>query len=326
MARRPRTVALVAFSKAQILDITGPAAVFTTANRQLGKEHYTVRVVSSSGALLTTNGAVTIATEPLRTLAPRAVDTLLIAGGEADGIVAAMADRALRDWVMRSARYARRFGSVCSGTFLLASYGLLDGRRAATHWNACQRLAERFPRVHVDADALYVVDGKVWTSAGVTTGIDMSLAMVEEDLGAPAAHAVAQQLVVYARRPGYQTQFSAALRAQGKSDSPYAELCAWLSENLAEDLSVTALAARSRQSPRDFHRKFSAALGQSPARFVQELRLERARLLLSHELSLKEIAVRAGFGAAVRLSRAFERRFGVRPALFRQVHGGKKRL
>ncbi|RYZ08569.1 MAG: helix-turn-helix domain-containing protein [Myxococcales bacterium] len=319
LARR-HTVALVAFPGAQILDITGPAAVFTTANRELGREHYAVRIVSSSGEPARTSAAITLATEPLTALGPRAVDTLLIAGGEQEGIVAAIADRKLRAWVKRTARQARRFGSVCSGTFVLASYGLLDERRAATHWNACQRLAERFPRVSVDADALYVVDGNVWTSAGVTTGIDMCLAMVQQDLGASVAHAVARQLVVYARRPGYQTQFSSTLRAQGQSDSPYAGLCAWLSDNLNQDLGVAALAAQMGQSPRDFHRKFLAAMGQSPARFVEELRLEQARLLLSHQLSLKEIAARTGFGGAVRLSRAFERRYGVRPSLFRQVH------
>lgn len=315
----PLQLAIVAFPGAQILDVSGPAAVFTTANRQLGREHYEVRIVSSSGQATATSGAVTIATEPLRAVPPRSVDTLLIAGGEAPGVRGAIHDRALRRWVLAVARHARRYGSVCSGTFVLASYGLLNGRRAATHWNACQRLAEGFPELRVDPDALYVVDGPAWTSAGVTTGIDMSLAMVEADLGAAVASAVARQLVVYARRPGYQSQFSSALRAQAESDDPYRALRAWMLEHLEDDLSVAALAQRVGQSPRDFHRKFTAASGQTPARFVESLRLERVRLLLSHALSLKELAVRTGFGSAVRLSRAFERRFGVKPSLFREL-------
>ena len=315
----PRRVVLVVYPGAQILDVSGPAAVFTTANRCSGEDHYEVEVVSASGKVAPTSGALSIETRRAQSVAIRGIDTLLVVGGDDDAVRAAMDDRVLRKWVLRAAPRARRYGSVCSGAFLLASYGLLDGRRVATHWDGCALLRKYFPAVDVDADALYVVDGPVWTSAGVTTGIDMALAMVESDVGSAVAGAVAQRLVVYARRPGHQSQFSAILRAQVRSDAPFNDLVEWMHANLGENMRVEALAKRAGQSPRDFYRKFSLAMGQTPARFVENLRLERVRVLLSHELTLKEIADHTGFGSAVRMSRAFERRFGVKPSLFKQM-------
>ena len=317
-----RRAVLVVYDGAQILDVTGPAAVFTTANRSSGSRHYDVEIVSSSGEPVATSGGVTIQTKPLSAVSLRGLDTLLVVGGDDVAVESAIDDTALCRWLRAAAPRARRFGSVCSGTFVLAACGLADGRRVATHWEGAAQLAELFPALHVDPDALYVVDGPVWTSAGVTTGIDMALAMVEEDVGAPLAAAVAQRLVVYARRPGHQSQFSALLRAQVRRDAPYAELVEWVHGNLEGDLGVETLAKRSGQSPRDFHRKFSRALGQTPARFVEDLRLDRARALLGHDFALKEIAAQTGFGSAVRLSRAFERRFGVKPSLFRQMVPG----
>lgn len=318
-ARTPRRVVLVVFPGAQILDVTGPAAVFTTANRCAAREHYAVEIVSSFGKPTPTNGAVTIATRAAGAESTRDIDTLLVVGGDDTAVLAAMRDRTLREWVVPAARRARRYGSVCSGAFVLASYGLLDGRRVATHWDGCDRLRESFPAVDVDADSLYVVDGNVWTSAGVTTGIDMALAMVDDDVGGAIAGEVAQRLVVYARRPGHQSQFSALLRAQVRSDAPYDELVEWMHTHLDRELGVEALAKRAGQSPRDFHRKFTRATGQTPARFVENLRLDRVRALLSHAFGLKEIADQTGFGSAVRMSRAFERRYGVKPSMFRQM-------
>ncbi len=309
---------MVVYPGTQILDVTGPAAVFSTANRCLGAARYGIEIVSSSGKP-TASGPVTIATRSIRSVSTRAIDTLLIAGGESVAVRVASADHALAAWVRRAAPQARRYGSVCSGAILLAAWGLLDGRHAATHWADCMELSERFPMVKVDSDSLYVVDGPVWTSAGVTTGIDMALAMVESDVGAAVAGAVAQRLVVYARRPGHQTQFSALLRAQLRVDAPYAELIEWIHDNLAHELGVEVLAKRAGQSARDFHRKFSRETGQTPAHFVENLRLDRARMLLSQRFVLKEIAEQTGFGTVLRMSRAFERRFGVKPTLFRQM-------
>ncbi len=312
-------VVIVCFPGVQVLDVTGPAATFAMANRVLGREHYRVQVASTSGKPIETNSAVTIASLALHELGARRIQTLLMAGGGDAGVQAASADRKLRAWFVRAARRAARYGSVCSGAVLLASFGLLDGRRAATHWDSCALLREQFPNVQVDADALYVVDGNVWTSAGITTGIDMALAMVENDLGAEVAGAVAQRLVVYARRPGHQSQFSAVLRAQLQAGAPYAKLVDWVHANLERDLGVGELARRAGQSARDFHRKFSRATGQTPAKFVENLRLERVRLLLAEPLALKEIAGQTGFGSQVRMSRAFERRFGVKPSVFREL-------
>jgi transcriptional regulator GlxA family with amidase domain len=317
--RASRRIALVVYPGAQILDITGPSAVFSAANRCAGRELYAVEIVSADGKPTETGGAVTIETRAVRSVSPEGLDTVLVVGGEERAVTSAMSDRTLRNWVRRAAAVARRYGSVCSGTFLLASYGLLDGRRVATHWDGCALLAAEFPTLTVDADALYVVDGPVWTSAGVTTGIDMALAMVEADVSAALAGEVAQRLVVYARRPGHQSQFSALLRAQVRCDAPYSKLVEWMHENLGAELDVENLARRAGQSPRDFYRKFSRAMGQTPARFVETLRLDRVRVLLSHAFGLKEIADQTGFGSPVRMSRAFERRFGVKPSMFRQM-------
>src|SRR5882672_5525911 len=182
--REPRRVALVVYPGAQILDVTGPAAVFGAANRCAGRDVYAIEVVSADGRPTETGGGITIETRAARSVGTAGLDTVLVVGGEAPAVMSAISDRALRNWVLRAAAGARRYGSVCSGAFLLASYGLLDGRRVATHWDGCALLAEQFPKLTVDADALYVVDGPVWTSAGVTTGIDMALAMVEADVNA----------------------------------------------------------------------------------------------------------------------------------------------
>lgn len=319
----PKTVVIVAFPGAQALDVTGPASVFTSANRAAGRELYRVLLASTSGGAVPLGESVTLVTRRLSSIPRRSVDTLLVSGGASEAIRRALRDRLLERWVTNAAKRARRVGSVCSGAFVLAGFGLLDGRRAATHWAACERLRDLFPKVSVDRDSLYVVDGRFWTSAGVTTGIDMALAMVEADAGAAVAAAVARELVVYSRRPGSQSQFSAVLRAQVDSAMPYAALVDWLLEHLDGDCQVETLARRAGQSPRDFHRKFSIALGRTPARFVEDLRLDRVRLLLSHDLSLKEIADKTGFGGLVRMSRAFVRRFGVNPSLFRQMQAGK---
>jgi transcriptional regulator GlxA family with amidase domain len=319
---RSRTIVIVAFPGAQVLDVTGPASVFTSANRSAGRGLYRVLIASTSGGSVPLGDSVTLSTRRLGSIPRRSVDTLLVSGGARDAIRRALRDRLLERWVTGAAKHARRVGSVCSGAFVLAGFGLLDGRRAATHWAACERLSHLFPKVSVDADSLYVVDGRFWTSAGVTTGIDMALAMVEADAGGAVAGAVARELVVYSRRPGNQSQFSAVLRAQVDSAAPYAALVDWIVEHLDGDCKVETLARRAGQSPRDFHRKFSLAVGRTPARFVEDLRLDRVRLLLSHDLPLKEIAAKAGFGGLVTMSRAFTRRFGVNPSLFRQMQAG----
>ena len=224
-----------------------------------------------------------------------------------------MVHEGVRRWLQKVAPRTRRYGSVCTGAFVLASAGLLDGKRVATHWASCARLAERFPAVSVDAEALYVVDGKVWTSAGVTTGIDMALALVEADLGAATANLIARHFVLYARRPGYQSQFSPMLQAQATADAPFAALIDWMQDHLDRELDVPTLARHAGYSERSFYRKFTEATGKTPAHFVEDLRLDAARTLLSKGLSLKLIAGRVGLKSSARLGQAFERRFGMAP-------------
>lgn len=314
-----RCVTLLAYEGFQLLDITGPAAVFAAAGRAIGRKAYEVMVLSPKGGETASDSGVTLSTRALARMPVGGVDTLLIAGAEEAALRRAVADPVIRRWVPRCAAKARRFGSVCSGTFVLAALGLIDGRRVATHWEACIPLAARYPALSVDPEALYVADGKVWTSAGVTTGIDMALAMVEEDLGADIANSIARRLVLYARRPGYQSQFSPLLDAQIEADSPFADLISWMQDNLASTLDVSTLAARAGLTERTFYRRFLSATGRSPAHFVEALRLESARTLIDDRLPLKRVAAKVGL-TPIRLNNAFERRFGMPPRLFRDMH------
>lgn len=312
-------IVIIGFDGAQLLDVAGPTTVFACANDELGSDAYEVLIVSARGGLFGACG-VKLESTHFASIASGSVDTLLVAGGTEQGLRDVIRDDALREWAVATAPRCRRFGSVCSGAFVLAAWGLLDGRRVATHWRATAELARRFPAVSVDAQALYVEDGCVWTSAGVTTGIDLSLALVERDLGATVATNIARRLVLYARRPGTQSQFSPLLEAQGAGDGAFAALIDWMHDHLTEPLDVESLAARAGQSVRSFHRKFTAATGRTPARFVEMLRLERARALLDAGLPLKRIAVDSGFGAPDQLTRAFIRTFGIAPSTYRELH------
>ena len=314
-----RHILLVAFGGAQVLDITGPAAVFAAANDELPSPAYKLSIASSAGGTIMTSSHVGIATEPLAAI-EGPFDTLLISGGSDEGLLLLIRDRAARAWVCGAVPAARRYGSVCAGVFALAAWGLIDGRRVATHWRAVDDLKRLYPTLNVDAQALYVEDGPLWTSAGITTGIDMSLALVERDLGSAVATNVARRLVLYARRPGHQSQFSPLLEARAAGD--YADLVDWIGENLGLPLDVEALATRAGQSVRSFHRRFTAATGKTPAAFVEARRLEFARTLLETGAPLKRVAAEAGFGSAERLTRAFTRVFGVAPSMWRAVHAG----
>ena len=312
---RPHQISLLAYEGCQLLDVTGPAAVFGAADDGRDRPFYDVRIVSPDGGPVTTNCGVAVMSQSIG----GQPDTLLVAGGSR-GLKAALAREDVLAWLRKAAPKAKRFGSVCTGAFMLAAAGLLDGKRVATHWASCERLADRFPALTVDADALYVVDGKVWTSAGVTTGIDMALALVEADLGAATANLIARHFVLYARRPGYQSQFSPLLQAQTNADAPFAALIDWMQDNLDKPLDVPALARRAGLSERSFYRKFTDATGKTPAHFVEGLRLDAARTLLAKGLPLKTIAGRVGLRSSARLGQAFERRFGMAPSLFREIH------
>ena len=312
-----RHVVILAFDAVQILDVTGPAAAFGAASDACPEPAYAVTVASAHGGEVRSNCGVRLCAIAVGDIDPATVDLLLIAGGDDVGLRALIADGPARAWTERAIAAAPRYGSICSGAFVLAAWGMLDGRKVATHWRATAELARRFPRLTVDADALYVEDGPVWTSAGITTGIDMSLAIVERDHGAALATAVARRLVLHARRPGHQSQFSALLEAQAAAASGgYAGLIAWMGENLDAPLDVEALAARASQSPRSFHRNFRAATGKGPAAFVTTLRLDCARTLIEAGQPLKRVAVASGFGSPDRLARAFSKAFGLGPAAY----------
>ncbi|MGB3069049.1 MAG: helix-turn-helix domain-containing protein [Ottowia sp.] len=317
-------VVFVVYPGFELLDMSGPASVFNGANRALGQQGrpalYEIALTSSSGGCVESSCGVVLQTQPITDLQVVEAQTVLVAGAEREHLLTAVTDSVMQAELPRLARRVERFGSVCSGGFVLAALGLLDGYRVATHWDACGPLAQAFPKVTVDPDALYVVDDQVWTSAGVTTGIDMALAMVAQDLDASIAGEIAKRLILYARRPGSQSQFSPLLQAQVKGDSPFAELIGWMQENLSAPLDVSSLADRAGMTERTFHRKFVAATGETPARFVEIARLDAARMLLSRGLSLKAVAAQVGLFPPARLTEVFQRRFGVAPRLFRDMH------
>ena len=315
-----RRVLLLGYDGADGLDLFGPAEVFTGAGRRLGAPVYDVIVGAASGGSIVLTSGTSVAARDLATLRPRAADTVLVAGGDDRAIAAAAADPAFEVWLGRAARVVRRIGSVCDGAFLLASAGLLDGKRAATHWSSCERLARGYPGIDVDREAIFVRDGRVWTSAGVATGIDMALAMVEEDHGRQLADVVAAHLVLYARRPGFQSQFSDELVAQGSASDPFGPVVAWMRAHLRDPLDVVVLAHKAGMSVRSLHRHCLKSLGITPAKLIEKLRVEQARTLLATtELGAKTIAARCGFGRPMRMTRAFLRAFGVPPQAYRSA-------
>ncbi len=317
-----RTIELLAVPRLQILDVTGPMQVFATANDLAGGAGapYALRLVSPGGGAVAASSGFALLTEACPPAGP-APDTLIVAGGP--GIEDAAADPSVVEWVRGRAHGARRYASVCTGAILLAACGLLDGRRAATHWSLCAELARRFPAIRVEPDPIFVQDGPAWTSAGVTAGIDLALAMVEQDLGRTAALAVARYMVVFLKRPGGQAQFSAALDLQ--QAGRFEALHGWIAGHLADDLSLPALASRSGMSARSFSRHYQAATGHTPARAVERLRVEAARLLLADSgMAVKRVAQKCGFGSEETMRRSFLRLVVVTPQDYRARFGRSK--
>jgi transcriptional regulator GlxA family with amidase domain len=317
-----RLIEMVAFHAVQLLDVTGPLQVFATANDTVADTGapppYTLRIVARQTPNVTASAGIVLATGDLSSL-DTPLDTLMIAGGA--GVKAASADPELVRWVRARAATARRTASVCSGAFLLAAAGVLDGRRAATHWSFCDELAQCFPAVHVESDPIFVRDGAVWTSAGVTAGIDLALALVEEDLGRAVALAVARYLVMFLKRPGGQAQFSAALSLQA-GEERFGPLHAWINANLSRDLPLSVLAAQAGMSERSFSRHYAEATGLTPARAVERLRLEAARQqLLDSKVPVKRIAQHCGFGTEETMRRSFLRLLSTTPQDYRARFG-----
>ncbi len=315
-----RRVVILAFEQAQMLDIAGPGDVFALATRLDPTQRYQVVCVSSRGGPLTMSNGLSLMTRCVHDLGAAGIDTLVVAGGEKDGLLSALADEALAAWVRRVAGKVRRLVSVCVGSFALAHWGLLEGKRATSHWSVVDLMQSRFPNVAVDQTALFVQDGHVWTAGGVTTGIDMSLALLEADSSRLLAGQVAAALVMATRRVGNQSQYSVNLRAQ---TGRYAALVDWMGANLSGALHIAALAARAGESERSFCRRFTAEVGEPPARFVETLRLAAARQLLEGGAAAKAAARAGGFASAEQLSRAFRRRLEMSPLDYRRQHQRK---
>src|SRR5689334_1218616 len=264
-----KRVVLVGFEGADGLDLFGPAEVFDSAGRRLGSPAYHVVVAAVGGGAIGLTSGVSVAARDLVAVRPQPDDTVLVAGGDDRAMDEAASSTALVRWLARAAQVVRRIGSICDGAFIVARTGILDGRRVATHWSSCDRLARLHPEIRVDREAIFVRDGRVWTSAGVTTGIDMALAMVEEDFGRRLADSVAAHLVLYARRPGFQSQFSEELVAQASASDPFGPVVAWLRANLRGSIDVAKLARRAGMSVRSLHRHCLQELDTTPAKLVE---------------------------------------------------------
>lgn len=309
-----RSIGIFLYDGFQLLDVSGPVAAFEIAGR-VAPGSYRLALMSLRGGAVRSSSGVTM--DSVAVAGAGATDTLIVTGGE--GSREAMHCAASIDYLSGQAGEVRRMCSVCSGAFLLGAAGLLDGRRATTHWRRAEQLQRYFPAVRVEADRIHIRDGKMWTSAGISAGIDLALALIAEDLGEAIARRVAQEMVVYYRRPGGQSQFS-ALAELGGDPTVFSPLLDWMRANLAAQLTVEALAERIAMSPRNFSRAFARAIGVSPARAVERLRLEAARERVeSSRAPIEQIAVATGFGDPERMRRAFVRHFGQPPQALRRI-------
>jgi transcriptional regulator GlxA family with amidase domain len=315
-------VAVLVYDGTQSLDVTGPLEVFAgaclcVAERTPGAPPpYAIEVLAERPGPVRMSSGLRLVADRAYADVRTAVDTLVVSGGD---VRAAATDLRLRRWLLRMAPHVRRLASVCSGSFVLAEAGLLDGRRATTHWVGVPLMQRRYPRITVEPDAIFVRDGRVYTSAGVTAGIDLALSLVEEDLGRPIALAVARRLVVFLKRPGGQSQFSSHLAAQQIDPGALRNLPAWILDHLEQDLSVERLASQAAMSPRHFARVFRRESGCTPAKYVERARVDAARRLLEDgNQGLESVAARCGFGSGEQMRRTFLRHVGVVPIDYRR--------
>jgi transcriptional regulator GlxA family with amidase domain len=311
----PRLIAFLVYPDFQLLDAAGPIAAFEIATRYVPGS-YSLRVLAAEAGLVASSSGACLQARPLARA--RGIDTLIVAGGE--GSRSAMTCARTRRFIHSCASRARRTASVCSGSYLLAAAGVLDGKRATTHWSRAADFARKFPRIHVDPDRIFVKDGSVWTSAGISAGIDLSLALIEADLGESVARRTAQQLVVYYRRPGGQSQFSALLDME-RPNGRFAALWDHVRSHLEKRHSVADLAGHACMSTRNFSRAFQAETGMTPAKAIERLRAETARASIADTgRSVQDIARSCGFGNAERMRRTFRRLFGAPPSAVK-YHG-----
>ncbi len=323
-----RNIVIYTYEDGMMLDVVGPADVFATAAQYVSytenaPKPYAIQVVANkAGPVTMSNGVQIVAAKSFRDV-KGPIDTLIFAGGSEEGIRQAEKDAALRAWIKRKADTVNRLGSVCSGAFFLARADLLDGHRATTHWVACERLAADHPKIDVVDDAIYVKSGDTYTSAGVSAGIDLALAMVEDDLGRDVAMQVARHLVLFLRRPGGQSQFSAQLAAQSTKTEKFDALLSHIAEHPEDDLSIPALADQVAMSPRNFARLFRQQVGETPAKYVERARLDAARRRLEEDDDkIDAVAAATGFGTAETLRRTMKRHMATTPEAYRASFGG----
>lgn len=314
-----QNVYFVIFPDVHLLDLSGPLEVFSTANELMEKEGhqsvYQIHTVSSRAGMIKSQSSVSLLSEALPPIGAT-IDTLVVVGGV--GVGPARQDEVLIAWLKSQTPRVRRIVSICSGAFLLAECGILNGHRATTHWSVCEQFTQEYPQVSLEKNAIFVRDGSIWTSAGVTSGIDLALELISEDLGHKLAIDVARNLVVFLKRPGDQAQFSITLDFQGKTEL-FADLHAWMIDNLTSNLSVAVLAAFSCMSERSFARHYRKETGKTPAKAVKSLRLESAKNLLLHsDLPLKQIAECSGFRSEITFRRSFFEHFGSYPDEYRR--------
>jgi transcriptional regulator GlxA family with amidase domain len=324
--RKIRILGIVAFDGLELLDLTGPMDVFGMANAGLlgsgaiAEPAYRFRVIAREPGLVTTSCGLKLHADSAYGALQDDLDTLLIPGAPEVGAV--LADPALRDWVTAMSSRVNRLVSVCTGAFLLADAGLLNGRGATTHWAYCERLAAEYPQVRVEPDRIFLKDGSIYTSGGITSGIDLALSLLEEDWGRETSLLVARYMVVFLKRPGGQTQFSGYLASEATQHPDLRSLQVWIMENPAEDMRIEALAERVAMSPRNFARVFQAETGMTPAKFVEKARVDAARHFLgSGENRIETVATVAGFGDPERMRRSFIRHLGISPQDYRERFG-----
>ncbi len=313
-------ILLLVYDGFETLELSGASSVFANANTQKRESVYEIKVISSKGAGVRSSAGLITLTERLDEISPRPTDTILVMGGEEEAVQREMENPELTSWLQSASQQVFRYGSVCAGAFILAEAGLLNQRRVATHWAACHQLSRRYPTVSVEADALYVQDGSLWTSAGVSTGIDMTLAMVEQDLGSALMGKVAQYLVVYAHRPGNQSQFSTVLDAQVSAGETFPEVIAWIAANLHHPIQVEDMAQQAGMSERNFYRKFNTLFDITPSKYLERLRLERAKQLLARKMPIKTVVLEVGFRSEAGFRSAFERCYGISPSAYQLIH------
>lgn len=322
---KPLRIGFLGFEGVMALDMVGPFDAFTSAfieeNGKNASCYEPIIIGLTSEAFVAESGVIFKPHKSLKNAPP--LDTLIIPGGK--GLRVPETQRIVAEWVSKRAAKIRRIATVCTGTYGLAATGLLNGRRVTTHWRHASQLAKRFPELKVDPNALYLRDGKFYTCAGITSGIDLSLALIEEDFGPRVALSVARELVVYLKRPGGQEQFSEPLKFQTRASDRFADLAAWIQGHLQQNLSAEALADRAYLSPRHFSRRFKDVFGSTPAVFVENLRLTEARERLTlPDQTIESVALSVGFKSADAFRRAFERRYGLKPTTYRRHFSFRK--